>query len=152
MLNERPDDRSGNEAGAILVAIDGSTTSLHAEAWATHLARVRGSRLLYVFVQTHPAYAEAALLTGADVPTDFGAGEQVKEILEEIRADANTDHVHGQLLVRSGDPATEIERVADEFKVDTVVVGASMQARHRLIGSVARRLVNAGRWPVAVVP
>ncbi len=32
------------------------------------------------------------------------------------------------------------------------VVGASEQAGHRLIGSVASRLVRAGRWPVTVVP
>jgi|SRR5882757_3106447 len=152
MLNATPNDRSGDRAGVILVAVDGSTTSLHADAWATHLAHVRGSQLLHLFVQTHPAFADAALLTGADIPTDFGAGEQAKVILAEIRADAKAHQVHGKFLVRSGDPATEIERAADEFKVDAVVVGASMQARHRLIGSVARRLVHAGRWPVTVVP
>jgi nucleotide-binding universal stress UspA family protein len=54
--------------------------------------------------------------------------------------------------VRPGDPVTEIVRMADEVKVDAVVVGASMQAGHRLIGSVAVRLVRMGRWPVTVVP
>jgi nucleotide-binding universal stress UspA family protein len=152
MLNATPNDRSGDGAGVILVAVDGSATSMHAEAWATHLAHARGSQLLYLFVQTHSAYAQAALLTGAEIPSDFGAAEQAKHILDEVRADAEACHVHGEFLVRSGDPATEIERVADEFKVDAVVIGASMQARHRLIGSVARRLVHAGRWPVTVVP
>jgi nucleotide-binding universal stress UspA family protein len=33
-----------------------------------------------------------------------------------------------------------------------VVVGSSEQAGHRLVGSVASRLVRAGRWPVTVVP
>ncbi|WP_442934586.1 universal stress protein [Micromonospora sp. CPCC 205739] len=33
-----------------------------------------------------------------------------------------------------------------------VVVGASGQAGHRLVGSVATRLVRTGRWPVVVVP
>jgi hypothetical protein len=32
------------------------------------------------------------------------------------------------------------------------VVGASMQAGHRFAGSIAIRLVKAGRWPVTVVP
>ena len=32
------------------------------------------------------------------------------------------------------------------------MVGASAQAGHRLVGSLAVRLVKAGRWPVTVVP
>lgn len=35
---------------------------------------------------------------------------------------------------------------------DAVVIGASEQAGHRILGSVAVRLVKAGRWPVTVVP
>jgi len=46
----------------------------------------------------------------------------------------------------------ELRRVADEMRADAVVVGASMQAGHRWIGSLAVRLVKAGRWPVTVVP
>ena len=51
-----------------------------------------------------------------------------------------------------GDPWTELTRVADELRVDAVVVGASESAGHRIIGSLAGRLVRAGRWPVSVVP
>ena len=51
-----------------------------------------------------------------------------------------------------GDPYTELRRVADEVRADAVIVGASMQAGHRWIGSLAVRLVKAGRWPVTVVP
>ncbi|MCU1663055.1 MAG: universal stress protein UspA, partial [Pseudonocardia sp.] len=51
-----------------------------------------------------------------------------------------------------GDPFTELARIADEVRADAVVVGASTQAGHRLIGSLAVRLVRAGRWPVTVVP
>jgi nucleotide-binding universal stress UspA family protein len=31
-------------------------------------------------------------------------------------------------------------------------VGASEQAGHRLVGSIATRLVRLGEWPVTVVP
>jgi nucleotide-binding universal stress UspA family protein len=41
---------------------------------------------------------------------------------------------------------------ADQLKADAVVVGASERAGHRFVGSVAVRLVKAGRWPVTVVP
>ena len=36
--------------------------------------------------------------------------------------------------------------------MDAVIVGASAQSGHRFVGSLAVRLVRAGRWPVTVVP
>ena len=51
-----------------------------------------------------------------------------------------------------GDPYSGLTKAADELKADAVVVGASEQAGHRIVGSVAVRLVKAGRWPVTVVP
>ena len=55
-------------------------------------------------------------------------------------------------IAAEGDPFTELRRIADEIRADAVVVGASTQAGHRLVGSLAVRLVLAGRWPVTVVP
>ena len=51
-----------------------------------------------------------------------------------------------------GDPFHEITRVAMESRADAIVVGASLKAGHRLMGSLAVRLVRAGKWPVTVVP
>ena len=51
-----------------------------------------------------------------------------------------------------GDPFTELCRIAEEIRANAVVVGASARAAHRLVGSLAVRLVKAGRWPVTVVP
>ena len=51
-----------------------------------------------------------------------------------------------------GDPYHEITRVAMETRADAIVVGASLKAGHRLMGSLAVRLVRAGKWPVTVVP
>jgi len=55
-------------------------------------------------------------------------------------------------IAAEGDAYTEIRRIADEIRADAVVVGASAHAGHRLVGSLAVRLVRAGRWPVTVVP
>jgi nucleotide-binding universal stress UspA family protein len=55
-------------------------------------------------------------------------------------------------VTRRGDPFAEICRVAAEVRADAIVVGASTKAGHRLIGSLAVRLVRAGKWPVTVVP
>jgi nucleotide-binding universal stress UspA family protein len=42
--------------------------------------------------------------------------------------------------------------VAKQVRAEVIVVGASESAGHRLVGSLAVRLVRAGRWPVTVVP
>jgi nucleotide-binding universal stress UspA family protein len=60
--------------------------------------------------------------------------------------------VHIAFMAIRGDPFTELRRVADEIRADAVVVGASAHAGHRLVGSLAVRLVKAARWPVTVVP
>ena len=43
-------------------------------------------------------------------------------------------------------------KLADELRADAVVVGASTQAGHRFVGSLALHLVRTARWPVTVVP
>jgi nucleotide-binding universal stress UspA family protein len=55
-------------------------------------------------------------------------------------------------IATRGDPYSEIGRIADEVRADAIVVGASKHAGHRLVGSLAVRLVRAGKWPVTVVP
>jgi len=51
-----------------------------------------------------------------------------------------------------GDSFSELHRIAREICADAIVVGASTKAAHRLVGSLAVRLVRAGKWPVTVVP
>jgi len=51
-----------------------------------------------------------------------------------------------------GEPFAEIRRIAGEVRADAIVVGASAHAGHRFVGSLAVRLVRAGKWPVTVVP
>jgi nucleotide-binding universal stress UspA family protein len=71
--------------------------------------------------------------------------EQAKEYLRLLEMEARLVTVHG-------DPYIEIVRAADDMRADAVVVGASMKAGHRFIGSLAGRLIKAGKWPVTVVP
>jgi len=136
----------------ILVAVDGSVTSVRAAAWAGGFARRQGSRLLCIYVASRPALAGLALTVGAEMAYEQDMDQVATELGDEVKAAAAGYNVPLEYVVRSGDPVTEIVRIADEVKVDAVVVGASTQAGHRLIGSVAVRLVRMGRWPVTVVP
>jgi nucleotide-binding universal stress UspA family protein len=136
----------------IVVGIDGSDTSLRATAYAWGLARRQGSRLTFVFAASSntitaflPDATASAIMAGQEVATDLR--ERLSKASETIHPP-----VPYTFRIEQGDAAGVLIRVADEVRADAVVVGASVQAGHRLMGSVAIRLVRAGRWPVTVVP
>ena len=64
----------------------------------------------------------------------------------------DTFRVRWEFHTFRGDPYNGLAMAADQLTADAVVVGASERAGHRLVGSVAVRLVKTGRWPVTVVP
>ncbi len=134
----------------LVVGIDGSTTSLRAGAYAAGLARRQRSHLVIVYVATPNGLVEMA-------PGGALAARQItEEIAEELRRQveelAPILGLSYTFRVESGDPYGVLLRVAKEVSADGVVVGASMRAGHRFAGSIAIRLVKAGRWPVTVVP
>jgi len=134
---------------SILVCVDGSSTSLRASAYAAGLARRQRSRLVAVYVVNLMLTAMAPDLTGAMT-------EAQDHLARTLQADVESGAAYAgipvQFRIAHGDPYTEICRIAERERVDAVIVGASAQAGHRLIGSLAVRLVRAGRWPVTVVP
>jgi nucleotide-binding universal stress UspA family protein len=125
----------------ILVGVDGSRTSLRAAAYAAGLARRQHCRLLVVHVSRLSASIGAA--PGAQAAADLR--RQFRERAAEIGLDLEFRAV-------TGDPWIELNRAATETRADAVVVGASEHAGHRIVGSLATRLVRAGKWPVTVVP
>lgn len=134
----------------ILVGIDGSDTSLRAGAYAAGLARRQRSRLVVVYVaNTSVVSSMSATAVALTVQTQEEMREEVRRVVAAGRAYTGVD---ADLIERTGNPYREIVAVADELKVDAVVVGASTQAGHRLVGSLAARLVRDSRWPVTVVP
>ncbi|MFJ1749448.1 universal stress protein [Streptomyces sp. NPDC088116] len=142
----------GTDGPKVIVAgVDGSQTSFRAAAYAGGLARRQNALLAIVYVQ--PVLPAGATL-GA--PVAETTGEIAEALVAELRV--AIDRVRDVWDVRwefhtfHGDPYNGLVSAADELKADAVVVGASESAGHRLIGSVAVRLVKAGRWPVTVVP
>ena len=136
----------------ILVGIDDSVTSLRAAAYAAGLARRQRARLVAVYVEQRSAMYGAGAGAGVIAAQDQALEETADDLRRRAREYAVTVGRELTFVAARGDPYTELCRVADEIRADAVVVGASSKAGHRWIGSLAVRLVKAGRWPVTVVP
>ncbi|MFF1907267.1 universal stress protein [Kitasatospora sp. NPDC058218] len=136
----------------ILAGLDGSESSWRATAYAAGLARRQSASLAVAYVQ--PVLGAATALAGAAVEetTQEIADELLTALREAEHRLSDVWRVDWRFLTVRGDPFAGLARTADELRADAVVVGASEQAGHRVIGSVAVRLVKAGRWPVTVVP
>lgn len=136
----------------IVVGVDGSDSSMRAAAYAAGLARRQNSLLAVVYIQPMGG------LGGAEVGVAVAqAGREAAEDLERQIREAAERHSHGRLVrwefhTTQGDAYGGLVQFADRLKADAVVIGVSEKAGHRLLGSVAVRLVKAGRWPVTVVP
>ncbi|MGV9222727.1 universal stress protein [Streptomyces albogriseolus] len=142
----------GTDGPKVIVAgVDGSDSSLRAAAYAAGLARRQGALLAIVYVQ--PVLAAGAALGAPvadateEIAQDLAA--QIRESMERIKGIFD---VRWEFHTFRGDPYNGLVKAADNLTADAVVVGASEQAGHRFVGSVAVRLVKAGRWPVTVVP
>lgn len=144
-------ERGTDGPKVIVVGVDGSDSSLRAAAYAGGLARRQHALLAVVYVQ--PLLTAGAAM-GAPVAetTEKIAEELIGQIREAAERVKGIFDVRWEFHTFRGDPYNGLVKAADELTADAVVVGASEQAGHRIIGSVAIRLVKAGRWPVTVVP
>jgi nucleotide-binding universal stress UspA family protein len=153
-----PGEKAGFELGTdgpsvILVAVDDSTTSIRAGWYAMGMARRQRARLVAIFVSPMASVGTSgpggAALT---VAKDEAFAEMIRDMRRRAADAAEEFGISLTFLARRGEPFAEIRRAADEVRADAIVVGASTKAGHRFVGSLAIKLVRAGRWPVTVVP
>ena len=138
---------------AILVGVDDSVTALRAAAYTAGLARRQRARVIVVYVSPVAGMALASPVGAAVLVAEAQTYDEItKELADRADLMARELGISVTFVAAHGDPFHEITRVAKETRADAIVVGASLKAGHRLMGSLAVRLVRAGKWPVTVVP
>jgi nucleotide-binding universal stress UspA family protein len=137
----------------VLVGVDESVTASRAAAYTAGLARRQGARIVSLYVAPMTGMALASSAGPAVLAAEREVHDEIaKELADRAEAMARELGISVTFMTAHGDPFREIIRVAEETRADAIVVGASLKAGHRLMGSLAVRLVRAGKWPVTVVP
>jgi nucleotide-binding universal stress UspA family protein len=134
----------------LLVAVDGTDTSMRAASYAAGLARRQGVKLVVVFV--HSLAGLVPMSAAAGVAMRETSLATAKELIEQARVRSAELGIAATFVERDGDAYEEIVRLAHELRVDGIVVGASTSPGHRIAGSLGVRLVKARVCPVTVVP
>jgi nucleotide-binding universal stress UspA family protein len=149
MGTSRPSDRAGGrqEVGAmrrILLAYDGGEPAQRALHTAADLALTLGASLSVVSVVPvctgHPEAADPV-----DIAEHARKLQEAKHLLAERGIEV-------ELLEPTGDPATTIERIADEGAFDTIVLGSrGLGTIGRMLkGSISEHVVSHARATVVV--
>jgi nucleotide-binding universal stress UspA family protein len=137
----------------ILVGVDDSTTSIRAGWYAAGLARRQRARIVAVFVSPLASLGSAGPSGAAITVARDEAFRATAADMERRAMEIGTElGISITFVAARGEPFAEIRRIAAEVRADAIVVGASAHAGHRFVGSLAVRLVRAGKWPVTVVP
>lgn len=133
--------------GNILIPVDMS----HPEKAPDMIAAARkignddASFLLLSIVQSIPAMAEMA------VPQEYfeQAEIEARDALEQIAIEAGID---ATIVVRIGQPASDILAIAEERDADLVIIGSHRPGlQDYFLGSTASRVVRHAQCPVLVM-
>jgi nucleotide-binding universal stress UspA family protein len=144
----------GNDGpSVILVGVDESVTAARAAWYAAGLARRQGARVVAVYAEPNPTLLLSSPAGASVYAAENEAHSEIAKQLSDTAAQVARElGISLTFVTAQGDAFHEIARIADETRADAIVVGASLKAGHRLLGSIAVRLVRAGKWPVTVVP
>jgi nucleotide-binding universal stress UspA family protein len=141
--------------GGIVVGVDGTQTSLRALAYAAGLARRQCVPLMVVHVR-QPLRTPVAMSGWVDAGIVAAEAEAQNDMEDEVRAQVCADvsawGCGARVSIRNGSPVAELRRVAGQTGAEMIVVGASEGLRHRLFGSLGRRLLRGKPCPVTIVP
>jgi len=145
----------------ILIATDGSKNGEKAAKAGIELAKLSGGKVIIVYVADIGKY-----MPSAGIISPFGgvspdaidnvvasireAGEKATLQVDEL---ARASGVTSERLIVEGNPASEILRIAEDDRIDMIVMGSIGKTglEKFLMGSVAEKVVHNSKLPVLVV-
>jgi nucleotide-binding universal stress UspA family protein len=150
-------DDDSDRIATVVIGFDGSDASWDALYWACGEARRLCGRALAVFVS---ASVDADIAMAAAVGFDAGefaavadraAAAKAGQLWSEVQRRGADREIDLAFIHARGDPANELLQVAEAVGADAIAVGRSTKARHRLAGSLGRRLIAKRRAPIIVI-
>ncbi len=139
------------EFKTILCPTDFSEESYRAIDYGARFAKASDGRLLLA----HIIHVPQGELYQPDRPTlTFEEGKALAMArMEEIRHKQLADCSTCELLVDIGDPYEQLKAIADDRKVDLIVIATHGRTalQHLVMGSVAEKLIRHAPCPVLVV-
>lgn len=153
---QRPHAHGAPAFRTILACTDGSAPADVAVAWAEHLAKLHGSRVLVASVFA-PPHLDPGIATGYPFFPGYtasfdGLEKSLREAADDATAKLRDAGVDAESLVAIGSVAEELKALADGHHADLVIVGS----RHRgalqatLFGSTADALLDRVQASVLV--
>ncbi len=146
----------------VLIATDGSEQSLKAARYLRSLLDPASLERISVLAVIRPLAAvpfasdfgeEEHVAQQADAdPGGYSFQQAAQEAVERVAAELRDITENVDTLVRSGAPADQIIRVADEVEADLIVIGGRGKGAVGavLLGSVAYRVLHHAPCPVLV--
>jgi nucleotide-binding universal stress UspA family protein len=141
----------------ILIATDGSETSMRAAEMAVSIGKNSGAVVTAVYVLDVKRLAQlpgyAAMPGPKDNLTEL-MHKEGSEALEEIGDMARDAGVAYERVVAEGDPGEELLKLCSDSEFDLIVMGTIGKSglKRFLLGSVAEKVVRHSHVPVLVVP
>ncbi len=155
----------GKHFSRVLVAIDGSTSSMHAIDYAISIAMKNNSQLIVLYVidvYKYPYLPSSIILA----PT-FGsekyleekneAEEQMNKIKEKykqkIKDNINSTELKTEIVEGAKSAATTIMEYAESENIDLIIVGSRGRTSFKklLLGSVSSKIIKNAHCAVLVI-
>ncbi len=141
----------------IMVATDGSQTSIRTAELAVDLARLSGGSIIAIYVVdiyrlAHlPGYAAFPSLSSRLMELMQREGELAISEVENMACDAG---VPFSSIIAEGDPSQEIIKRSHKSGADLLVLGriGRSDLEKILLGCVAEKVVRHSKIPVLIVP
>jgi nucleotide-binding universal stress UspA family protein len=141
----------------ILLATDGSETSMRAAKMALDIGKKTGATVMAIYVvDVHrlaqlPGYASMPGIKDNLMELMFKEGDEALEEIEDMARDAGVAY---EREVAEGDPGEELLKLCRNPGFDLIVLGTIGKSglKRFLLGSVAEKVVRHSHVPVLVVP